>query len=366
MKIKLQRETLVTPLQQLIGAVEKRQTLPVLANVLLSAKGNVLSLTATDTEIELQTTVSVDVDEEGDITVPARKLLDICKALPSEALIDLHLVDHKMKIKSGKSRYVLSTLSADEFPLSAEVTNATAIDVPSKLLHDAIKRTSFSMALQDVRFYLNGLLLEVSSNALRCIATDGHRLAFSSCAVECSLDDPIRAIIPRKSVLELAKLITPDVEDISLLFSQNFLRVSLDNLTLTTKLIDGRFPDYNRVIPLDCDKELIIDKTLLTQVLSRASILSNGKYRGIRLKFADNTLSISTNNPEQEEASDELDISYSDTPIDIGFNVSYLLEALNKVETENVKLFLKDGNSSCLISPFDSNDTKYVVMPMRL
>ena len=222
------------------------------------------------------------------------------------------------------------------------------------------------MANQDVRFYLNGMLLEVSSSAIRSVATDGHRLAYSTNAIESSVEDPVRAIIPRKSVLELGRLITGGDEEISLCFTQNHLKVQFGDVTLTTKLIDGRFPDYNRVIPLDCDKELIMDKFTLISALSRASILSNEKYRGIRLKFENSTLAISTNNPDQEEASDELEVDYSDAPIEIGFNVSYLLEALNRIETENVRLLLKDGNSSCLIMPIDSEDAKYVVMPMRL
>ncbi len=365
MKISLQREVLVTPLQQIIGAVEKRQTLPVLANVLLSVNDGKLSMTTTDTEIELQAHLNVQSESDGDITVPARKLLDICKALPAEAQVKLELKENKVQITSKRSKFVLSTLPASDFPLSVNMNEGNAIDIRSDLLGDVIKRTSFSMANQDVRFYLNGLLLEVSSTSLRSVATDGHRLAFAGCEIESSIEAPIRAIIPRKSVLELSRLITGD-DSISLLFNTQHLKVIFRDVTLTTKLIDGRFPDYNRVIPLDCDKELIFDKELLTQALYRASILSNEKYRGIRMKFEENALAISTNNPDQEEASDELEISYSDQPIEVGFNVSYLLEAFNRIETENVRLLLKDGNSSCLIMPFNSDDAKYVVMPMRL
>jgi len=366
MKLSLQRETIVTPLMHIIGAVEKRQTLPVLGNVLLSAKDNCLSMTTTDTEIELQSVVPVSIESEGAITVPARKLLDICKALPDEAVIQLVQQEQKVKITSGRSKFVLSSLPAEDFPLSADISTGEAIDVPGYLLGDAIRRTGFSMANQDVRFYLNGMLLEVSNNAIRAVATDGHRLAYSTSAIESSVEEPIRAIIPRKSVLELGRLITGGDEDISLVFTPNHLRVRVDDTTLTTKLIDGRFPDYNRVIPLDCDKELVIDKDVLVGALSRASILSNEKYRGVRLRCEKNMLEISTNNPEKEEATDEVEIAYTDAPVEIGFNVSYLLEAFNRIETENVRLLLKDGSSSCLIMPLDSDDTKYVVMPMRL
>ena len=365
MKINLQRETFISPLQNVIGAVEKRQTLPVLGNVLLSAQNSFLSLTATDTEIELQSAVPADVSREGAITVPARKLLDICKALPEEASIKLELDEHKIKITSGRSRFVLSTLPAEEFPLSADVLEGESIDIPAHLLSNAIRRTSFSMANQDVRFYLNGMLLELSGNALKGVATDGHRLAYSSSDIESTIEEPVRVIIPRKSVLELGRLLTDD-EEISLLLTDNHLKVQCSNVTMTTKLIDGRFPDYNRVIPIDCEKELILEKAMLTQALSRASILSNEKYRGIRLRFDQNRLMISTNNPDHEEASDELEINYGENSIEIGFNVSYLLEALNRIETDNVRVLLKDGNSSCLIMPIDTESVKYVVMPIRL
>ena len=365
MKLNLKKEMIVTPLQQIIGAVEKRQTLPVLANVLLAARDGILSMTATDSEIELQSRTTANVDAEGNITVPARKLLDICRALPDEASIQVVIKDNKLRISSGRSKFVLSTLPASDFPLSADVNEGTAIDVPGHLLSDAIKRTHFSMANQDVRFYLNGLLLEVSKTSLRSVATDGHRLAYSASPIDSSLVEPVRAIIPRKSVLELSRLITTD-DEVSLLFTPQHLKVRFNDVTLTTKLIDGRFPDYNRVIPIDCDKELILDKDSLMHALSRASILSNEKYRGIRMRFDNNVLSISTNNPDQEEASDELEINYTATPIEVGFNVVYLLEAFNRIESENVRIFLKDGNSSCLIMPFDSDEAKYVVMPMRL
>ena len=366
MKISLQRETVVASLQNIIGAVEKRQTIPVLGNVLLVASENSLLMAATDTEIELQARIDASIDEPGEITVPGRKLLDICKALPDQSVIRLDLDDQRMRITCGRSRFLLATLPARDFPLSDSSNEGIAIEIPANLLSDAIRRTSFSMAVQDVRFYLNGLLLEVSNQALRAVATDGHRLAFSTSEIEASLEEPIRSIIPRKSVMELGRLIPPGDETITLWVSSLRLRVQLGNVTMTTKLIDGRFPDYNRVVPIDCDKSLVIDKATLTQTLSRASILSNEKYRGIRMKFESDRLMVSTNNPDHEEATDEIEIGYSAEPIEIGFNVSYLLDAFNRIETENVRLLLKDGNSSCLVMPLDSDDVKYVVMPMRL
>ncbi len=369
MKFNYQREDLLLPLLQIIGAVEKRQTLPVLANFLLSAKEGLLTITATDTEIELQSKIPINSNVDGSVTVPARKLLDICKALPDLAMIDFTIEDNKIRIKSGRSKFVLSTLPASEFPLSNDIGEGMTIDLPKKLLNEVIKQTSFSMAQQDVRFYLNGMLLEISTNALRAIATDGHRLSYSTCDIESTIEEVVRVIIPRKSVHELGRLINTDAADeerVKLTFTPNHLKVSLGEVTLTTKLIDGRFPDYNRVIPLDCDKELRLEKSLLIKALSRAAILSNEKYHGIRLKFEANTLTLSTNNPDQEEANDELEIEYNGDVVDIGFNVSYLLDSLNHIETEKVRLLFKDGNSSCLIMPTDSEETKYVVMPMRL
>ncbi len=274
----------------------------------------------------------------------------------------------KVLLTSGRSKFSLSTLPATEFPNSELAEESISFNLYKKDLSRIIKQTSFSMAYQDVRFYLNGMLLEISSQYIRSVATDGHRLAFSTQTIESSLDQPIRIIIPRKSVIELGKLLglENDNERVTLFFSQNHLKVSFNQIVLSTKLIDGRFPDYNRVIPYDCDKSLVLDRATLTEALSRAAILSNEKYRGIKLKFESNILSLSTNNPEQEKASDEIEINYEGNVIDIGFNVSYLLEAINKIETENLRFLFKDGTSSCLIMPIDTDDTKYVVMPMRL
>ncbi len=368
MKLKFQKEEIIQPLSHIIGAVEKKQTFPVLANVLLSAKNGILQITATDTEIELQSFLKLDIQSEGEITVPARKLLDICKALPNGASISLILSEGKILLKSARSRFTLSTLPASEFPFSEPQGEGILLDVSRKDLSRIIKQTSFSMAVQDVRFYLNGMLLEVSTQFLRSVATDGHRLACSTQLIESDLAEPIRVIIPRKSIIELGRLLTSDEseERVSLNFTQNHLKVSFKEVTLSTKLIDGRFPDYNRVIPFDCDKQLILERSTLAETLSRAAILSNEKYRGIRLLFNKNVLSLSTNNPDQENASDEIEIEYAGEKIDIGFNVSYLLEAINRIETENLRFYFKDGSSSCLIMPIDSDDTKYVVMPMKL
>lgn len=366
MKFSIEREQLLQPLQNVIGAVERRQTLPVLGNVLLEAESSRLTLTASDTEIELQSSTDLPVEVPGAITIPARKLLDICKALPDHAKLEIEHEGEQVKCQSGRSRFVLTTLPASEFPKVAALENSQSITLNEASLLHAIKASSFSMAQQDVRFYLNGLLMEISKGKLCCVATDGHRLAYSECSSDADPSEPVRAIIPRKSILELSRLLTPDENRADLSITNNHLQIKLLNIKMTTKLIEGRFPDYNRVIPIDGDKELLIDRDLLKQSLSRAAILSNEKYRGVRLAVKPGVLTISSNNPEQEEAVDEMEVDYSGEPAEIGFNVNYLLDVLSTIDPGNARIRLKDGNSSALVTPESSDLNKYVIMPMRL
>ena len=366
MKLSSEREDLLHPLQQVIGAVERKQTKPILGNVLIEVNQDGLTFTATDSEIELQAMVSVHAEVNGAVTVPARKLLDICRSLSDHSRVDLELSGSKLKLKSGRSRFTLATLPADEFPKVGEITEGQELQLKESDLNEAIHNTAFSMAQQDVRFYLNGMLLEIGMNKLCCVATDGHRLAYSETSTDLSPDEPVRAIIPRKSVNELARLLGSEEQLVTVFISKNHLQVSLPGVRVTTKLIEGRFPDYNRVIPIDGDKKLLVDRELLRQSLGRAAILSNEKYRGVRLALASKVLTISSNNPEQEEAIDDLEVDYSGVDVEIGFNVSYVLDALNIVETEEVCLFLKDGNSSMLLTPSGETGNKYVIMPMRL
>ncbi len=366
MKFSIEREQLLQGLQNVIGAVERRQTLPVLGNVLLEAETGHLSLTTSDTEIELRCQLGLQVDVNGAITVPARKLLDICRSLPDDSRLDLELSGEKVKCKSGRSRFTLSTLPASEFPKVDEIQQAQSVDLTEGQLSTSIRNTAFSMAQQDVRFYLNGLLMEIGINKLSCVATDGHRLAYSECVTDAEPEEPVRAIIPRKSVMEMARLLGGSDEIVTLSFTNNHLQLKNQSIVMTTKLIDDRFPDYNRVIPIDGDKELLVDRDALKQSLSRAAILSNEKYRGVRLAVQSGVLTVSSNNPDQEEATDEMEIDYAGDAAEIGFNVNYLLDVLGTIESENARIFLKDGNSSALVSPEDSNLSKYVIMPMRL
>jgi len=380
MKFSAQRESLLTPLQHVVGAVERRQTSPILGNVLIEASdgtddstdasggaGQVV-LTATDAEIEMQARCALHVDEGGEITVPARKLLEIGRHLPDSAQVDFESNGEKALFKSGRSRFTLATLPAVEFPKVDALEGPQEVTLKAAELHQCIRGTAFSMAQQDVRFYLNGMLLEIGDAQLSCVATDGHRLAYARCETEASSSEPIRAIVPRKSVGELQRLLGTLEEDeaVRLAVTPQHLQVHVGDVRLTTKLIDGRFPDYDRVIPVDGNKELTIDCTMLRQSLTRASVLSNEKYRGVRMALSDGVLTISSNNPDQEEAIDELEVEYVGESAEIGFNVTYLLDVLGAIDAVNARIRLKDGASSVLITPESTSDTKYVVMPMRL
>lgn len=368
MRFSAQRESLLEPLQHVVGAVERRQTSPVLGNVLIEAREEGLVLTATDSEIELRATSALIVDQTGATTVPARKLLEICRHLPEQARIEFEVGGDKVSLKAGRSRFTLATLPAAQFPVTDPLAGGQSITLPAAALHGCMKASAFSMAQQDVRFYLNGMLLEIGTDRLCCVATDGHRLAWSQIETQASMDEPVRAIVPRKGVGELQRLLSGTGEDatVDLHLTPQQLQATVGSVRLTTRLIDGRFPDYNRVIPIDGNKEIVIDCQSLRQSLSRASVLSNEKYRGIRLSLAPGLLTISSNNPDQEEAIDELEIDYVGEPTEIGFNVTYLLDVLGSLESENARIVVKDGNSSALITPDSTEDSKYVVMPMRL
>lgn len=366
MKFETLRETLLSPVQAVAGVVERRQTMPILANLLLSAGNSGLAVTASDTEVELIASTDVDIKEKGEVTVPARKLLDICRALPEGVKVSIALDKGKLTLRSGHSRFSLATLPAADFPLVEDIKPQRSFRVAQAKLRDLLMRTAFSMAQQDVRYYLNGLLLEVGEQQLRAVATDGHRLAL------CDLNEPFggsgkqQVIIPRKSVLELQRLMSERDEEISVDLGSNHIRVALSGIRLTSKLIDGRFPEYERVVPKGGDKILTASRAELYEALYRASILSNEKYRGVRLQLAAKNLKILAHNPEQEEAEDEIEIQYQGADLEIGFNVTYLLEALSALDQERVQITLSDANNSCLISTPENELCRYVVMPMRL
>lgn len=364
MKLTATREDLLAPLQSVIGVVERRQTMPVLANVLLSARDGRLAITGTDLEVELVAATKVGLEQPGDITVPGRKLLDIFRALPDGVSITLSTEGERVSVRAGRSRFTLSSLPAAEFPVVEEINAAQTLSLPQGEFRRLIDKTHFSMAQQDVRYYLNGLLLETQESALRAVATDGHRLALC----EMALPSPARAgqvIVPRKGVLELQRILGTE-GNVELAIGTNHVRAQIGDIRFTSKLIDGRFPEYGRVIPATPAKLVQADRELLRQALQRTAILSNEKYRGIRLAMKTDLLIIQAHNPEQEEAEDQVEVVYSGDEVEIGFNVNYLLDALSAIEGDKVEIGLTDSNSSCLIHAPGLIQTRYVVMPMRL
>lgn len=365
MNISVKRDSLLKSLQSIIGVVERKQTMPILANVLISIDNNKLSITATDLEVELISMLNVKSENIGSFTAPGRKLLDICRALPAGADMSISQGDKKIIISSGKSKFNLATLPENEFPVIKNIDQNDTIKINQKELKRIIDKTHFSMAQQDVRYYLNGLLLEVDSGSIRAVATDGHRLATSTTQQDQEQEARKQVIIPRKGVIELQRLLDGE-GDIKIGLGANHIQVKLQSVCFTSKLIDGRFPEYGRVIPSDTSNQLLADKEGLRSALQRTAILSNEKYRGIRLIIKQNELTIQAHNPEQEEAEESMQIKYDGNDIEIGFNVNYLIDALNSVESENVVLSLVDNNSSCLITDPKEDQSKFVIMPMRL
>lgn len=366
MKLTTTREQLLGPLQKVSGVVERRQTLPILANVLMSTSGGQLAITATDLEVEMKTTGTCKSDGELDFTLPARKLLDICKALPEGAEIQITVEGERAILRSGRGRYALGLLPAQDYPAIEAATGENSFEVPQKTLRTLLERTQFAMAQQDVRYYLNGLLLETGGGMMRAVATDGHRLALNEAQVPTPDGLELRLILPRKAVMELYRLLGDSEDPVRVETSPNHIRFHINDSVFTSKLIDGRFPDYERVIPAKGAIVVKADRDTLRQSLLRASILSNEKYRGIRFQLSDGLLRLVANNPEQEEAEEEVEVDFQGSEITIGFNVSYLLDVLGVIDTETVTFSLTDPGSSCLVQADPPGDGRYVIMPMRL
>ena len=366
MKLIFLREQILIPLQHVIGAVEKRQTMPILSNVLLRSNNGLLQIVGTDLEIELIAQTDIESAETIKLTVPARKLLDICKNLPDGAEIQAAIKEDRVTLTSGRSRFVLASLPAVDFPAVESIAPDSSFTVAQKQLRSLIERTAFAMAQQDVRYYLNGLLLENRDGILRAVATDGHRLALADTEASSELPEGKQVIIPRKGVLELQRLLGDSTDDATVAFSSNHVCVEWSGLRFTSKLIDGRFPDYERVMPAGGDKLVTADRLNLRQSLTRTSILSNEKYRGVRLVVEEGVLKIQTQNPDKEEAEEEIEVSYSGESIEVAFNVNYLLDVLNVLNSEQIQIVLKDSNSSCMLRDEGTEQSKYVIMPMRL
>src|SRR5499425_2885326 len=322
--------------------------MPVLANVLFAARDGRLHITGTDLEVELVAASAVSVQQPGDITVPGRKLLDIFRALPEKTNVTLSTEGERMSVRAGRSRFTLSTLPAAEFPLVEEINAQQALSVSQGEFRRLIDKTHFSMAQQDVRYYLNGLLLETEGTSLRAVATDGHRLALCDMVLEGKAKMSQQVIVPRKGVLELQRILGTE-GDIELAVGTNHVRAQIGDIRFTSKLIDGRFPEYTRVIPANPPRPVEADRETLRQALQRTAILSNEKYRGIRLTVRPDLLTLQAHNPEQEEAEDQIEVGYKGDELEVGFNVNYLLDALAAIDGEKVEIGLSDANSSCLI-----------------
>jgi len=368
MKFVISREALLKPLNLVAGVVERRQTLPILANILLVVDGERVSLTGTDLEVELvgRVVLPVVAAEPGEVTVPARKLVDICKSLPEGSDIEFTSAEGKVTVKSGRSRFTLSTLPAREFPNVEDSMGTHKFTVKQGQLKRLIERTSFAMAQQDVRYYLNGMLWELETKQIRVVATDGHRLAMCTLVIDLDITETTQVILPRKGVIELSRLLLDEEADIAVVIGSNHIRATTEEFTFTSKLVDGKFPDYERVLPRAADKILLGSRQELRQAFSRTAILSNEKYRGVRLKLTDNTLEILANNPEQEEAEEIVSVEYQGDSLEMGFNVGYLLDVLGVLSGDKIKLSLADPNSSALLEESEDGDSLYVVMPMRL
>ena len=368
MKITTTKDQLLPALLQAGSIVERRQTLPILANILVKVNRGTMTLVSTDLELEVKTRVEVDSEEDMDFTVPARKITDICKALNDGSSITLDVSGDKVVLRSGRGRYTLSTLPAADYP-DMEISVATQqLYIPQGKLKQLLEKTVFAMAQQDVRYYLNGMLFEGRPGMLRTVATDGHRLALCETDLEEKSELDLQAIVPRKAVIELNRLLDSgkDAPPVELQFSSSFMKVEFPNDSFATKLIDGRYPDYAKVIPTANTQDLLADRDQLKQALTRTAILSNEKFRGVRFKTQPGLLNLMAHNPEHEEAEEELEVDFYGEEMTIGFNVSYLLDVLGVLEEERVRMGLIDPSSSCVITSENSDNARYVVMPMRI
>lgn len=366
MEFETAREPLLKALQTVIGVVERRQTLPILANVLLNTEHQQLSVTATDLEVEIKATAQATITEPGQITLPARKFVDIVRNLPESSRIHARLDQARMVVHIPHSRFTLTTLPATEFPLVDETGEAQGLELTQSLLRWLIDRTSFAMGVQDVRYYLNGLLLELEPRCLRAVATDGHRLAMAEVPAETQLAEPKQVIVPRKGVQELLRLMSDTKDQLQLQLRENHIRTIWPDACFTSKLIDGDYPNYRRVIPKQECGRLQIEREPLRQALVRASILSDERLGGVRFMLSGEGLRICSNNPEQEEAEEDLAGAYTGEPVEIGFSARYLLDALSAIEESTVELVVTGSNSSALLHGSGNDACRYVLMPLYL
>ena len=365
--LKATQDKVLSVLQSVAGIVERRHTVPILANVLIRKTGAQLQLTTSDLEIQIRTTAELDGDNGNfTTTVGARKLIDILRSMPADQTVSLESAQNKLILKGGKSRFTLQTLPAEDFPLVQEAASfGPTFSVPQKVLKELLAQVSFAMAVHDIRYYLNGILFVAEGKQLSLVATDGHRLAFSSATLDVEVPKQ-EVILPRKTVLEMQRLLSDKEGAIEMQFAGNQAKFSFEGMEFVTKLVEGKFPDYNRVIPKNHKNIITLGRVLLLASLQRTAILTSEKFKGVRLNIEPGTLRVASNNAEQEEAVDELDIDYGGDAIEIGFNVTYLIDALANMSQDMVKIELADSNSSALLTIPDNAAFKYVVMPMRI
>lgn len=366
MEFVVNREILLPALGKVTGIVERRQTLPILGNLHLAVESDRVTMTGTDLEVEVKTVFNVETCRAGDATVPARKLMDICKNLPESADVRLKIKDDRCVVTSGRGRFLLGTLPAADFPFMESVQDGFQFSISESLLKRLLEKTAFAMAQQDVRYYLNGLLIEFDTATLTAVATDGHRLAKFLSKTAVGMSESRQLIVPNKTVLELRRQLGNSEECAIMSLGEKCFQISVGHMTMTSKIVDGRYPEYERVIPRELGKVALLNKEDLKRALSRTSILSNEKYRGVRLTFAQDTLRLLAHNPEQEEAEEEIELEYSDDQTSIGFNVSYLMDVLGAIDGTDVQVQFQDGNSSSVWRGKGADDEVYVVMPMRL
>lgn len=348
------------------GVVDSRPTLAILGNLLLNVSPSQMRFTTTDMEVELSASLPGAFEQGGEITFPARKFLDICRALPENAELNVAVEDERVNVTSGRSRFSLLSLPAREFPLVEPGETDITFTIQQGLFKSLLDRTAFAMAKQDVRYYLNGVLLEAQQDKLRAVATDGHRLALCEVDVAIPTQETKQLIVPRKGVQELMRLVGDSDAEMEVVMNKNHLRITLDNLVFTSKLVDGKYPDYNRVIPELSGNVIMALREPLKQSLSRASILSSDKYRGVKITLERDKLRALVNNPEQEQAEDEVDVEYAGDDLEVGFNVTYLLDAVSIIQTEKVRLSVSSPKSGCLVLPEEGAGCKYIVMPLLL
>ena len=369
--LKATQDKVLAALQSVCGIVERRHTLPVLANVLIRKTGASVQLTTSDLEIQIRTTAELDGDSGSfTTTVGARKLIDILRTMPADQTVSLESSQAKLILKGGKSKFTLQTLPAEDFPLVQEAANfGPVFSVPQKTLKDLLSQVSFAMAVHDIRYYLNGILFVAEGKQLSLVATDGHRLAYSSVMLENEVPRQ-EVILPRKTVIELQRLLSDAGGDnqphIEMQFANNQAKFTFGGMEFVTKLVEGKFPDYNRVIPRNHTNSVTLGRAPLLASLQRTAIMTSDKFKGVRLNLEPGSLRVTSNNAEQEEAVDELDIDYGGEPIEIGFNVTYLIDALASMPQDMVQIALADGSSSALITIPENDSFKYVVMPMRI